>query len=81
MSVEAFISEKREMDLLNTRVYVTGLLVDCPYEPNPADCALYDMRQKPLQERVDWCNQLSDEEIQNIISIHKKCLARRETSK
>jgi hypothetical protein len=68
------------MDMPNTRVYVMGLLFGCPYEPNPADCALYDMRRKSLQERVDWCNQLSDEETQNIISIHKKCLARREAT-
>jgi len=69
------------MNPFNTRVYVTGLLVGCPYEPNPADCALYDMRQKPLRERIEWCNQLSDEEIQDIIGIHKKCLAQREAPK
>ncbi len=68
------------MEPSNRRVYVIALLVDCPYEPNPADCALYDMRQKPLQERIEWCNQLSDKKIQRIVSIHKKCLARREAN-
>ena len=68
------------MHLFNTRVYIMGLLVGCPYDSNPADCALHEMRQKPLQEREGWCNQLSDEEIQNIISTHKKCLACREAN-
>jgi hypothetical protein len=72
------------MDMLNTRVYIMGLLVDCPYESNSPDCALptilHDIRKKSLQERVDWCNQLPDEEIQNIISTHKKCLACRESN-
>jgi len=69
------------MDLLNTKVYIMGLLVGCPYEQNPADCALHDIRKKPMQEREGWCNQLSDEEIQHIISTHKECLARREAPK
>ena len=60
------------------RLYIVGLLVDCPYKPNPADYTLYDIRKRPLKERIEWSKQLTNKEIQHIISIHKKCLARRE---
>ena len=69
------------MDIPNKRVYIVGLLVDCPYEPNPADCALYDIRKSSLNERIEWSKQLTDKEIQHIISIHKKCLARRQDNR
>lgn len=62
----------------DARLYIVGLIVDCPYEPNPEDCALHDIRQKPLRERIEWSKQLTNEEIQDIISVHKKCLAEKE---
>ncbi len=66
------------MDTSAARVYVVGLVVDCPYEANPADCALHEIRKRPLKERIEWSRQLTEEQIQNIIDIHKKCLARKE---
>ena len=68
------------MDPFTARVLVVGLLVGCPYEAKPADCALHEIRQRPLKERVEWSKQLTDEQIQDIIEIHKKCLARKEKS-
>ena len=68
------------MDTCTARVLVVGLVVGCPYEANPADCALHEIRQRPLKERVEWTRQLTEEQIQNIIDIHKKCLARKEKS-
>ena len=62
----------------DARLYVVGLLVDCPYEPNPEGCVLHDTRQKPLKERIEWSRQLTDEEIQGIIGAHRKCLAEKE---
>ncbi len=60
------------------RVYVLGLLVACPYEANPATCALYEIRKKPLKERTAWARQLTDKQIEEIISVHQKCSVRRE---
>lgn len=73
---------KREKELSDARMYILGLLIDCPYELNPKDCNcnLHDMRKKPLKERIDWSKQLTDQQGQNIISSHKKCLAQRETN-
>ena len=69
------------MDTPNERVHAMGLLVDCPYESNPVDCVFCDMRKKPLKERIEWCMELGIEEIQSIIRVHQKCLARREKTK
>jgi hypothetical protein len=66
------------MDLPDARLYIVGLLVDCPYEPNPADCALHHIRKKPLKERTEWSKRLTDEQIQHFISIHKQCLTEKE---
>ena len=66
------------MDMSSKRVYVMGLLVACPYKSNPATCALYDIRKKPLKERMAWARQLADKQIQDIINIHKECFIRRE---
>ena len=66
------------MDVPDARFYILGLLVDCPFEPNPTDCALREIRNKPLAERAEWARQLTDEQVQQIISVHKQCLARKE---
>lgn len=65
------------MDLPSARVFVTGLLVGCPYEPNPKECALYDIRKKPMEKRIEWSKQLTDEQIQSIIKTHRECLDQR----
>ena len=66
------------MDQTDPRYYIKGLLVDCPYEPNPPDCELHEIRKKPLKERLEWARQLTDEQVQQIIDIHRKCLAQKE---
>jgi hypothetical protein len=60
------------------RSYIVGLLVECPFEPNPTDCALQPIRKKPLKERIEWVNQLTDDQVRDIISEHKECLKRKE---
>ena len=63
------------MDLPEARVFVAGLLIDCPYEPNPTDCALREMRNKSLEEKLDFSGRLTKEEVQHILDIHKNCLS------
>ena len=66
------------MDLPDVRMYIVGLLVDCPYEPNPKDCALHDIRKKSMEEKLAFSKRLTEEEAVNIIAVHKKCLCRKE---
>ena len=66
------------MDLNDARSHVVALLIDCPYEANPTDCYLHDMRRKSLEENIDFSKRLSEEELQHILAVHKKCLSRKE---
>ena len=66
------------MHLPDARLFVVELLMDYPYEPNPESCALHDIRQKPIRERIEWSKQLTNEEIQGIITVHKECLVEKE---
>ena len=69
------------MDIPDTRIFIAGLLVDCPYEPNPADCALHNIRKKPMKERTEWSKQLSNEQVKQIVNIHKQCLKEKEAQR
>ena len=66
------------MDLSDARLLLIGLLVDCPHEPNPTDCALYDIRNKSRGEKLEFCRQLTEEQLQHIMVIHEKCLSQKE---
>ena len=66
------------MDVPAKRAYVMGLLIACPYKSSLSTCALYDIRSKPVKERMAWARQLTDEQIQDVIDIHKECFIRRE---
>ena len=73
--------KENEMEFPATRSYVMGLLISCPYKPDPTDCALHDIRKRPIEERIEFSKQLTDKEILRIIAIHKKCLAQKEVKK
>ena len=40
------------MDLHGARSHVVALLIECPYEPDPADCCLHGMRKKSIEENI-----------------------------
>jgi hypothetical protein len=62
------------------RPTVVALMVDCPFEPNPKDCPAFNMRQKPLQERVAWVLSMSTEELERFHAAHLECLVRKEAA-
>ena len=66
------------MELAEARLCMAGLLIDCPYESNPTDCALYDIRNKSMGEKLEFCRQMTEEQLQHIIAIHENCLSRKE---
>ena len=66
------------MDLQGARLYVVALLIECPYEPDPADCCLHGMRKKSIAENIDLSKRLNEEELQHIIVTHRKCLLQKE---
>jgi len=69
------------MDFNDARAHVVALLIKCPYEPNPADCHLHDMRGISLEDNLGISKRLTGEEVQHILAVHKKCLSRKEGKK
>ena len=67
-----------ELSEAEARACVLGLVMDCPFEPNPTECALYEVRQKTRKERVKWVQQLTEGQVIQTIRVHKECLAKKE---
>lgn len=67
-----------KLDSHNARIFLIGLLMGCPFEGNPEDCILHHFRKVPIKARVEWSRQLPDEKVQQIVSLHKQCLTRKE---
>lgn len=70
-----------EIDATNphaVKVFLFGLLVDCPAGNNPKNCQLHEIRKCPLQNRIDWLiNQTYDQQAEIYLQ-HKKCLSEKE---
>jgi hypothetical protein len=66
------------MDITHKKVWVKGLVVDCPYDTPLADCALNDLRNEPMKARLIKVNTMTHKQLDGIISHHKQCLAMRE---
>jgi hypothetical protein len=66
------------MDFNDARAHVVALLIKCPYELNPAHCHLHDMRGKSLEDNMEISKRLTEQEVQHILAVHKKCLSRKE---
>ena len=69
------------MDFPEARAHIVALLIKCPYEPNPTDCHLHELRMRSLEEKLEFPKRLTEEEVQHIIAVHKKCLSRKEGKK
>ena len=63
------------MNLTDARLQVVALLLKCPYETNPINCYLHDLRGKSLVEKIEFSKQLSETEVLYMIAEHKKCLS------
>jgi len=55
-----------------------GLLFQCPMDKETDNCALLQIRQLPLLERIKYFDNLTNSEKEEIIKKHKKCLSARE---
>jgi hypothetical protein len=66
------------MDITQKKIWVKGLLVDCPYNAPLEDCALNDLRNEPMKTRLMKVNAMTHKQLDGIISHHKQCLTIRE---
>ena len=56
------------------RVGMHARILRCPLGNNPRDCPLYEVRKKPMEERLAWLAAKSDEEIVDLYNRHIDCL-------
>ena len=61
----------------NKRVWVKGLVLECPLHKAMDDCPLNALRHLPVAQMNKTVNRLSDKRIENIIDIHKECFGER----
>lgn len=62
----------------DSRAWIKGLVMGCPFGEPEADCPLKEIRKKPLTERLAYVNNLTDAEVSDILLHHKRCLEKRE---
>ena len=67
-----------EGDFNYNRVWVLGLIVECPFGTPLSDCPANDIRKLPLSERIKIVKRMSDEQHEEIMAHHKECLKKRE---
>jgi hypothetical protein len=65
------------LNILDKRIWVKGLSLECPLGEALDDCPLNGLRQLPSSLINHTINNLVDEQIHNIIHVHQHCLAER----
>jgi hypothetical protein len=56
------------------RYAMHGRILRCPLGNNPADCSLHDLRLLPVEERIAWLEEKSDDEVEVLYGFHLRCL-------
>jgi hypothetical protein len=65
------------MDMLNKRIWLKGLAMECPLGKPLTDCPLNGIRCLPFQQISSTVNKLSDETVESIAQYHKHCYSTR----
>lgn len=58
---------------LNNRIWIKGLVMQCPLGIPVDDCPLNGLRSLPISEANNTINRLSDEKLKAFISTHRQC--------
>ena len=66
------------LDKAGKIVFVQKLLIACPLGSPLDNCPATALRELPLTNRLNLANGMSEDQIDSIITCHKKCLAERE---
>lgn len=57
---------------------VFGLVIQCPFDDPVETCPAFELRKLPTEEKFQIVNNLTEEQLDDIIAHHKKCLRERE---
>ena len=65
------------MTAKDARIALHGRILRCPLGGNPTDCQFYELRKKPLEERLTWLIRQSDEEVVETYNSHIRCFKKK----
>jgi hypothetical protein len=72
---------REQLDLEDKNAWVQGLMVDCPLGRALDTCPANEVRKLPIKERLVLVRKMDEEQIDQIISHHVGCLAKRENAR
>ena len=64
----------KTVELSDRRTFVLGLACGCPFGEQLSGCCMGELREKPLRDRVAPVRNMSEGELDIIITQHKECL-------
>jgi hypothetical protein len=71
-------AQSHSQDFEKKRKYIIELLMGCPFGSPLVDCPARDMRKFPIKEQMEILDDMSERDIDTIITYHKKCLRKRQ---
>ena len=66
--------ESRRICLEEAQVEMHARILRCPIGDNPEDCPLHEIRKRPVEDRLTWLHQKTDDEIIELYGYHVDCL-------
>ena len=67
------MSKQDQPKVREARNALHGRILRCPVEDDPPDCQFFTIRQLPLEKRLDWLAELSDETALALYDRHLSC--------
>lgn len=67
-----------ELNFEQKKIWVKGLLIDCPIGISLENCPAKDVRSLPIDERLKLVDSMDESQLDQIISHHRSCLNERE---
>ncbi len=69
---------KQILDIEDKRIWVQGLLIECPMGVALDKCPARSLREIPLKQRLRVAAGMDEAQLDEIIGYHRACLAERE---
>ena len=69
--------ERKFMTAKDARIALHGRILRCPLGGNPKDCQFHELRRRPLEERINWLMNQSDEEVVDTYNRHIECFRKK----
>ncbi len=67
-----------ELSIEHKRIWIKGLMIDCPMGKALDDCPARDVRTMPVEKRLIVVDEMTPEQIEEVIVYHRQCLSKRE---